>query len=67
VQGHNHSPIRKVLALTDDLITVAQEGTSGAADDGCLALYGLVLDCAYRIRAQAERERQIHVTTGLGT
>jgi hypothetical protein len=52
--------IRKALKAATDLVILADEGEAGMEDDGCGVLYGVVRDCAYKIRAEAEREREAH-------
>lgn len=42
------------------MLTLAERGEIDAADDGCQLLFGEVRDCAYRIRARAEIEREAH-------
>ena len=56
--------IRKVMDLAGQLIALADEGEEKAQHDSCIVLYGIVRDCAYRIRQEAEREREKHVTAG---
>ena len=53
--------ILKALALARQLIILADEGETHAKDDSCAVLYGVIRDCAYKIRHQAERERQAHM------
>ncbi len=52
--------LREVLEITKQLIILADEGDLDSEDDGCHVLYGIIRDCAYKIRAKAERERSIH-------
>ena len=56
--------IRKALELARELTVLADEGDSNGEDDGCHVLYGVIRDCAYKIRAQAEREREAHRAKG---
>ena len=60
---NNH--IRKALEMARQLIILADQGDLDSEDDGCRVLYGVVRDCAYKIRAQAEREREAHKLKGL--
>jgi len=60
----NNEHIRQVLKLVRNMIIIADEGQAAAEDDGCRVLYGIVQDCAYRIRQEAERERAVHQRTG---
>lgn len=52
--------IREALELTRRMIILADEGEAHAQDDGCVVLFGVVRDSAYRIRREAEREREVH-------
>ncbi len=57
--------IRKALEMARQLIILADQGDLDSGDDGCRVLYGVVRDCAYKIRAQAEREREAHKLKGV--
>jgi len=52
--------IREALELSRKMIVLADKGDLDSEDDGCRVLYGIVRDCAYKIRARAEREREAH-------
>ncbi len=52
--------IREALKLSRDLIILADEGERDSKDDGCILLYGVMRDCAYKIKSEAEREKQAH-------
>ncbi|MDA0989347.1 MAG: hypothetical protein O3A51_01170 [Verrucomicrobia bacterium] len=52
----NSKYIRKAMHVARQLNVLADECESEAIDDGCAVLVGVVRDCAYKIRAQAERE-----------
>ena len=56
--------IKQTLDLVRELIILADEGEEHSTDDGCRVLYGIVRDCAYRIRTEAERERESHKAKG---
>ena len=56
--------INQVLQLTRNMIILADEGIEAAQDDGCRLLYGVIQDCAYKIRVEAERERERHQKSG---
>jgi hypothetical protein len=56
--------IRQTLECARQLIILADEGEAASNDDGCAVLYGVVRDCAYRVRAEAERERESHRAAG---
>ncbi|MBT3376257.1 MAG: hypothetical protein HN742_34185 [Lentisphaerae bacterium] len=56
--------IRAAFELAREMTILADEGETDSLDDGCVLLYSVVRDCAYRIRKQAEREREAHVSKG---
>ena len=56
--------IRRALEMSKGLIILADNGEMAMEDDGCGVLYGVVRDCAYKIRAEAEREREAHKAKG---
>lgn len=58
------SYIRRALRLVRELMLLADEGDLNRHDDGCGVLYGVIRDCAYTIRAEAEREREEHLRRG---
>lgn len=61
----NNTHIKKTMQLSRDMIILADRGLAAAQDDGCRLLYGVVQDCAYKIRMEAERERQRHQAAGV--
>lgn len=61
----NHNDyLREALRLAQELITLADEGEAASRDDGCRILYGVMRDCGYRLRREAERERRVHQANG---
>ncbi len=58
--------IRKVIKLSREMLILADEGQASAEDDGCRLLFGIVQDCAYKIRLEAEREQRSHQRNGNG-
>jgi len=50
--------------MARELMALADEGDADRQDDGCGVLYGVLRDCAYQIRAEAEREREAHKAKG---
>lgn len=52
--------IDDILISARELDKLADTGFNGEYDDGCLCLFGIVRDCAYRIicAAQEEQARQ---------
>ena len=59
--------IRETLELVKKLNLLADQGDLDSEDDGCRVLFGVVRDCAYKLRAQAEREREAHKKQGKWT
>ena len=64
MQSTRNIHIEKALETAQLLIMLADEGEAVSRDDGCLLLYGVIRDCAYRIRQQAEREKDFHELKG---
>lgn len=56
--------IAEALEAVRKLIILADEGEQDAEDDSCIVLYAIIRDCAYRIRSQAEKERDAHIAQG---
>lgn len=52
--------IHKAMEMARELTVMADEGQAECRDDGCLLLCAVIRDCAYRIRAEATRERDRH-------
>jgi hypothetical protein len=57
--------IQEALKLARELLALSARGEAEAPDDGCRVLYGIVMDCAHKIRSSAERERDAHRDLGL--
>jgi hypothetical protein len=57
--------IQKALQLARELTYLADQGEADARDNGCRALFRVILDCAYRVREHAEREREAHRAWGI--
>lgn len=57
--------ILKALSIARELIILADEGYACMEDDGCGVLFGVVRDCAHKIRVEAEREREAHKARGV--
>ena len=53
------------LEMARKLIALAERGDACCPDDGCAVLFGVIRDCAYKIRAEAERERDVHIARGI--
>ena len=52
--------IVKALEIVKQLTILADEGEAQAEDDSCILLYSIIRDCAYKIKHQAEQERESH-------
>lgn len=57
--------IMEALALARELTILADRGDGDHPDDGCAVLYGVLRDCAYKIRSEAERESGKHKVRGV--
>ena len=64
VRNGSNENIRRTLHAARMLTILAEEGEAESTDDGCVLLFGVVRDSAYKIRAQAEREREVHRIAG---
>ena len=58
------SNIIRALDIARELTILADEGELSAEDDGCIVLYGIIRDCAYKIKKRAEEERGCHQNKG---
>lgn len=47
------------------MIILADEGDLYRKDKSCGVLYGVIRDSAYKIKSLAEKEKIIHIDTGL--
>ncbi len=56
--------IKKALKFARALTVLADDGEEFSDDNGCVLLYSVVRDCAYKIRSEAEREKEAHQTKG---
>jgi len=52
--------IEQSLRIARRLLALADGGDSTRDDDGCGILFGVLRDCAYKIRRQALREQAAH-------
>lgn len=59
--------IKETLEMAGRLSSLADSGEVDCQDDGCAVLYGVVRDCAYKIRGQAELEKERHRLRGQWT
>jgi hypothetical protein len=61
----NNRFIKRALKMSNQLSALADEGEARSEDDGCAVLYGVIRDCAYRIRQRAEQEKENHRRSGM--
>ena len=52
--------IQEALELVRHMNALADSGEVDCRDDGCILLFGVIRDCAYKIKAFAEREQKVH-------
>ena len=52
--------IERAIEMSREMLLLADEGQATSVDNGCAVLYGIMRDCAYRIRAEAQREQALH-------
>ena len=56
--------IKETFELVNNMIDLSDRGDAAREDDGCGILYGVVRDCAYKIRQLAEAEKEAHIKKG---
>ena len=56
--------IKDALAVSRELIILADDGERDSQDDGCVLLFGIIRDCAYKIKKEAGEEKNRHITLG---
>jgi hypothetical protein len=56
--------LKESVELSGVMMDLAERGVGGCQDDGCLVVYGIIRDCAYKIRASAENELKEHQSKG---
>jgi len=56
--------IKDTIQLVEDMIDLANKGDLEREDTGCGILYGVLLDCAYKLKKLAETEKQNHIRKG---
>ena len=54
--------ISKAMEMAKALMAIADEAEAAGCDDSCCILFGVMRDCAYKIRKQAERQYKVHKT-----
>jgi hypothetical protein len=65
MENISNKHLKEALEMSRKLTILADEGEASSTDDGCAVLYGIVRDCAYKIRGRAERERDVHKVLGI--
>lgn len=56
--------IKSTLDIVEKMIHLADSGDRDREDVGCGILYGILRDCAYRIKKIAENEQKTHMNKG---
>ncbi len=53
--------IKKSIEISKEILELSDLGDQLRQDDGCGVLFGVMRDCAYKIKALAEEEKQRHI------
>jgi hypothetical protein len=61
----SNSNISEAINLARKLMFLADKGDLQREDESCGVLYGIIRDCAYRIKAEAQKERSLHEARGV--
>ena len=56
--------IKDTLQMANDMIDLANKGDLDREDTGCGILYGVLRDCAYKLKKLAETEKESHIRKG---
>ena len=56
--------IKDTIQLAEDMINLANKGDLEREDTGCGILYGVLRDCAYKLKQLAETEKENHIRKG---
>lgn len=56
--------IKLTIALTQEMIRLADQGDADREDTGCGILYGMLRDSAYKLWRMAEEEKKRHQAKG---
>jgi len=56
--------IKDTIQLAEDMIDLANKGDLEREDTGCGILYGVLRDCAYKLKKLAETEKENHIRKG---
>jgi len=65
MSNSSNSNLREALEMSRKMTILADQGEAESTDDGCAVLYGVIRDCAYKIKGRAEREREVHKVMGI--
>ena len=56
--------IEALIKVADELLALSYKGDMNRDDESCGVLYGLARDYAYRLKVEAEKEREKHLVSG---
>lgn len=56
--------IQRTIDLTQEMMSLADQGDADREDTGCGILYGMLRDAAYKLRRMAENEKKQHQAKG---
>ena len=56
--------IKSTIQLAKEMIKLADKGDIDREDNGCGILYGILRDCAYKLKQLAEAEKENHIKKG---
>jgi len=56
--------IKKTLMLVQEMMHLANAGDADREDVGCGIIYGVLRDCAYKLKELAEKEKEAHIRKG---
>ena len=56
--------IKSTIQLAKEMIKLADKGDIDREDNGCGILYGILRDCAYKLKNLAETEKENHIKKG---
>ncbi len=57
--------IIEVLRLSREMMVIADLGDRDRQDSSCGVLYGTLRDAAYKLRSEAEKEKELHLQNGI--
>lgn len=58
--GKTIENLEESIELSGKMMDLVERGVEGCQDDGCLVVYGIMRDCAFKIRSSAQKELQEH-------